>query len=318
MEKILIPLVAILMITAAGATTLKQAGIRAVVQAPDVNKMWEIPYSPATDCNNIFVFSLIRGQAEIYDGNKLVLHAEKPGKYRAILSSAGGTMKILLMRNAGEKNAEISGDSYLTCDKVPILSVQLDYPKLFHAGGYDTLIFHVKNDGTARTKYTIKLRLPDVVAPMTPKRTYEIGEESEQNVSILVTTADTFPQQLLRPQIITYTDGHGKYTLKTGFGIIGSEEWVPLSCIIHNNSYDIINIGTRPIDINGTIVSPGSSVTLGELDEKTANHCVNTIKMQEMVKQPISDRRSIYVAIWAILGVLGVLMGEKEIKRSKA
>jgi len=311
-------LVTILLLTTAGAITLAEAGIHAVVQTPDTNKEWVIPYSPATDCNNIFVFSLIKGKAEIYDGNTLVLRADTPGKYRAILSNAGGTLKIRLIRNPGESNAEISNTSYVICDKVPILSTSLIYPPIFHAGGYDTLLFHVQNHGTVGTKYTIVLHIPDVVAPLTPQRVYKISPESEQNIIIPVTTADTFPQQLLPPQIITYADKHGEYTIKTEFGIIGSDEWVPLACIIHNKRYNLINIGTRPIDINGTTVSPGASITVGVLDENTAQHCVNTIKIQEMQKTAITDRRNLYVAIWAILGVLGVLMGEKEIKRSNA
>ena len=318
MEKILPAIVAILLLSTAGATTLAEAGIHALVQAPDTSKEWSLPYPPATDCNNIFVFSLIRGKAEIYDGNRLVLSADKPGKYRAILSNTGGTLRIVLIRKAGENNAEIADTSYATCDKVPILSVSLDYPQVFHAGGYDTLLFHVRNDGTAGTKYRIQLQLPDVVAPLTARRTHEIGPNSEENTTITVTTADTFPQQLLQPQIITYSDRHDKYTIKTKFGIISSKEWVPLQCIIHNKGAEVINIGTKPIEINGTFISPGASINVTKLDENTARHCAITIKMAELSNQKISDRRSQYIGIWALLGVLGVLLGEKEIKRSNA
>ena len=318
MEKILPALVAVLLLSTVGATTLAEAGIHALVQAPDMNKEWTIPYPPATDCNNIFVFSLIRGKAEIYDGNALVLRADNPGKYRAILSNAGGTLRIVLIRNPGESNAEIANTSYTTCDKVPILSVSIDYPPIFHAGGYDTLIFHVRNDGTAATKYTIRMRLPGVVAPLTARRTFEVGANAEENTQITITTADTFPQQLLQPQIITYSDKHGDYIVKTKFGIISSEEWVPLECIIHNRGVEAINIGTRPIEINGTFINPGTSINLAKLDENTMHHCAITLKMEELTNHKISDRREQYVGIWALLGVLGVLLGEKEIKRSNA
>ncbi|NPA76290.1 MAG: hypothetical protein GXN93_00865 [Candidatus Diapherotrites archaeon] len=318
MRKILFPLVLVLIAGFAGATTLAEAGVNPVVQAPQSEQNWTLPYPSAKDCNNIFVFTLISGKARIYDNNRIVLSAERPGKYRAILSSTGGTMTIELIRNVGSPKAEIAASSYITCDKVPILGVTFKYPPVFHAGGYDTLEFNVTNTGTAEGKFHIVLHLPDVVAPMDPLGQYSIAPNSQKTVKILVTTADTFPQQLLQPQIIEYSDRHGKYAVKTKFGIIGSEYWVPLSCIIHNHSTTVINIGTRPIEINGTLLNPGATLTLQQLDANTEQHCVNALKMQELGTRQIQDHRSAFTAIWAILGILGVLMVEKEIKRSKA
>ncbi len=318
MRGALIPLFALLIATSAWATTLAEAGITPTVVAPAEEQNWSIPYVAAEDCNNIFIFHLISGIATIYDNGKVVETARTPGWYRAVLSQDGGTLTINLKRKPGESVAKIDENSYIVCDRVPILEVNVDYPKVFHAGGYDTITFNIRNVGSAGTEATIVLNLPSQVAPLSPRRTVHIPALSERNATITTTTADVFPEQLFQPQIIEYADRHGKYVVKTKFGITSSEEFVPLACIIHNKTYEIINIGTKPININKSIINPGNSITIKNPSDSTLHHCVIRIKIQNMHKNSVSDPRSMFTTIWGIAAILGIILGEKEIKRRKA
>jgi hypothetical protein len=314
----LLPLAFILLLaTAAFAETLADAGVNPIITPPEKTKSWNLPYAPAKDCNNIFVFWLKAGTARIYDGNRLVLEANTPGKYRAVLNNAGGVLKIELIRKTAESNAEIGPKSYITCDKIPIIEMNAEIPPVFHAGGYDAIIFHIKNVGTAPAKINVLLDLPEDVAPLTPKLSYNVDAGAERNIIIPVTTADTFPQQLLRPQCIEYSDRHGEYKECTDFGITNSSMLIPIECIIHNKAVEVINIGTKTIELNDAIIPPATSHSFKELPEQKDVQCVKTLKIEKMPNIEKGMWRAELTVISAILGVFGWVLAEKKIKRRK-
>ena len=315
----LIPLTFVLIVGLAHAEvqTLADIGISPVVGPVDQNKSWEIPYQFGERCTPFFSIHLISGSVTVIDNNKIVLKTKRPGTYRVLLSREG-VMTLILARMEGETEARVADQSFIACDRVPVVEINRISPKVWKVGGYTAVSIVLKNRGTADAEGVLILQNPYNAAPIEPLRKISVpaGESVEYNITMLTAKEDT---KVLFPKVcFEYADKYGPSIACTDSTTFRAEKNVPIACIVRNNKIELFNMGYVPIEINGTEVLPRDSVLLGHEGISKTENCAITVQIQKLPFEEIRDESAYYSLILTLIGLIGILVSEKRLKTSKA
>ena len=317
--RLIYSLVAVLIVGTAAAAiqTLEDMGVRTYVGNFDDMESWEIPYEFNGKCTAFFTAMLETGELKIFDGNDLLIHTKKPGKYRVILENAG-VMRIVLKRMQGDREARLNTDSFIACDRVPVVTMEINVPKTWNVGGFTPVMIRLENRGTAEADGVLTLNSPWNAAPITPPKKIHVPAKGEVNVIILMLTVEENNKVLFPRQCFEYHDEYGRSESCVDSTVFAARKSVPVGCIMREEEIELFNKGYVDLELGSEVIPPRKSIFTGLLSDPGEEICAFQIQIQKIPFMENSNRSIALAAIMAVLGIIGIFASEKKLKTSKA
>ena len=309
--------VAIVGTAAAAVQTLEDMGIQTYVGAFDDVETWEIPYEFKGECTAFFTAVLERGEMRIFDGNDLLIHAKSPGKYRVILGNEG-VMRIVLKRIQGDREARISTESFIACDRVPVVTMEINVPKTWDVGGFTPVVVRLKNRGSAEANGVLTLDSPWNAAPLVPPKRVHVPAGEEVSVVIPMLTIEENNKVLFPRQCFEYLDKYGRSESCVDSTVFSARKRVPTGCIVLGEEMELFNGGYLELELNSEVIPPRESIFTGPSSDYGEGICEFYVQIQKIPFIENSNRSIALAAIMAVLGVIGILASEKKLKTSRA
>lgn len=316
--RLLCLLAAILIVgtAAADVQTLDEMGIDARVGKFDDARTWEIPYEFGEDCTAFFTAILKAGELRVFDGNELVLHAKKPGKYRVLLRGRG-LMRIALRRVPGEGEASLDGGSFIACDRVPVVTLEVNVPETWSVGGYTPVTVRLVNRGTADAEGFLVLESPWNAAPLRPPGKIRVPAGGEKEITITMLTLKENNKVLFPRQCFEYRDKYGRVESCADSSVFAARKAVPVGCIDRENGTELFNMGYLDLELGPEVIPPRKSAYVGLREGPGEEICAIKVQIQKM---PFTENPDVSLALAAILataGIIGILASEKKLKSSR-
>lgn len=293
--------------------TLEDMGVNARVGVIHDRKEWEIPYEFEGDCTPFFDVALEAGRLQLFDGNEMLLDAKRKGKYRVVLQK-GGMLRIVLERKEGEREARLSKESYIACDKVPVVSIDVDVPKVWAVGGYTTVRIVLKNEGTADANGVLIMRSPWNAAPLSLPESVYVPARGQKIIEIAMITIEENNKVLFPRQCFKY----GEHMSCVDTTTFSAEKNLPVECIVEGDKIELFNVGYADIEVGPEVVSPRDSVVLGKNEKQSLERCVIKAEIQKLPFEKDEDISTVFAVILSAAGVVGILASEKRLKTNKA